>query len=182
MDRSIFKYLVFIAILGLFPGSLLSGTTADGALERLSAPELKAIMDNGDAVTVIDVRTPEEYRQGHIPGSISVPLDTIKDLEAVSYEGNVVLYCTAGVRSKKASKMFAAKGLVDLMDLKGGIKDWTRAGGELVTAEKEAPAKQAEEDYFFTGMPPGATVPKGVCEIGIDPSMDIGGDGEGGGE
>lgn len=171
MDRGIFKYLVFIAILGLFPGSLLYGTTADGALKRLSAPELKAIMDNGEAVTIIDVRTPEEYRQGHIPGSISVPLDTIKDLESVSYEGNVVLYCTAGVRSRKAGRMFAAKGLSDLMDLKGGIKDWASFGGEVVTGKEEAPA---EEDYFYTGTPPGATVPKGVCEIGIDPSMKLG--------
>jgi rhodanese-related sulfurtransferase len=136
------------------------------------------MIDNGDEVTIIDVRTPEEYNEGHIPGSISVPLGTIKELDSVSFKGKVVLYCTAGVRSYKASKMFAAKGLEDLMDLKGGITDWASFGGDLVTGAKEASANEEEEDYFFTGTPPGATVPKGVCEIGIAPSMDIGGDGE----
>jgi rhodanese-related sulfurtransferase len=142
MERKILRYLVFIAVVGLFPGSTLFGTTAFGA------------------------------------GSISVPLGTIKELESVSFKGKVVLYCTAGVRSYKASKMFAAKGLEDLMDLKGGITDWASFGGDLVTGAKEASANEEEEDYFFTGTPPGATVPKGVCEIGIAPSMDIGGDGE----
>jgi rhodanese-related sulfurtransferase len=172
MERKILRYLVFIAVVGLFPGSTLFGTTAHGALKRLSAVELQAMIDNGDEVTIIDVRTPEEYNEGHIPGSISVPLGTIEELESVSFKGKVVLYCTAGVRSYKASKMFAAKGLEDLMDLKGSF------GGDLVTGAKEASANEEEEDYFFTGTPPGATVPKGVCEIGIAPSMDIGGDGE----
>jgi rhodanese-related sulfurtransferase len=176
MERKILRYLVFVAVVALFPGSPLSGTTAFGALKRLSAVELQAMINNGEDVTIIDVRTPEEYNEGHIPGSISVPLGTIKDLESVSYKGKVVLYCTAGVRSYKAVKLFAAKGLEDLMDLKGGINDWEGSGGDLVTDEKKASANEEEEDYFFTGTPPGATVPKGVCEIGIAPNMKLGGE------
>jgi rhodanese-related sulfurtransferase len=172
MKINLSKYF-FILIVGSFVGIFLFAISASGGTKGITAGELKAMIDNGNDVTIIDVRTPEEYEGGHIPGSISLPINTIKDLDTLPYNSSVVLYCTTGVRSERASKMFAAKGVEDLMDLKGGIKAWERFGGDV----RSASAKEQEIEYF-SGMPAGATVPKGVCEIDYPPSMKIGGEEE----
>jgi rhodanese-related sulfurtransferase len=181
MKRVQFKYLLIMALLASFPGVLLIGAPAEGGeggTEGVNAAELKSMIDNGEDLTIIDVRTPEEYNGGHIPGSISVPINTIKDFETLPYDGKVVLYCTAGVRSSKASKIFASKGVEELMDLKGGIRAWEKSGGEVIT-DKDAAFDKEEEIEYFTGLPKGATVPRGVCEIDYAPSMVIGGEEEG---
>jgi rhodanese-related sulfurtransferase len=176
MKRTVRNYLVFLAIVGFFSGNLLVGSPAAGAVTGVTAKELKGLLDGGEDVTIIDVRTPEEYREGHIPGSISVPINTIEDLATLPYNGRVVVYCTAGVRSSKAGRMFAARGVEDLMDLKGGIKAWKKAGGELVIDAEGASDTEEEEVEYFTGLPPGSTVPKGVCEMDYAPNMKIGED------
>lgn len=49
-------------------------------------------------------------------------------MEEYSYEGKIVLYCTAGVRSYKASKALAARGIKGVIDLIGGINAWQASG------------------------------------------------------
>jgi rhodanese-related sulfurtransferase len=169
MRSVLYKYF-FVPFVGSFIGIFLFAISASGGTKGITAKELKAMIDNGDDVTIIDVRTPEEYEGGHIPGSISLPVNTIKDLDTVPYDGRVVLYCTTGVRSERAGKMFAAKGVEDMMDLKGGITAWERFGGEVAAAS----ANKGEEIEYFSGIPAGATVPKGVCEIDYAPVMKIG--------
>lgn len=112
--KSVFlKYLLILALLVSVPAVLVSGGEASAAATGVTAEELQAMMENGEDLTVIDVRTPEEYEGGHIPGSISVPIDTIEDLEELPSDGAVVLYCTVGVRSARAGKIFAAKGFFE---------------------------------------------------------------------
>lgn len=138
---------------------------ADGAAKSaevlsITAAELKGMMDKGEPLTVIDVRTPEEYSEGHIPGSVSIHL--IPEIKEFHYEGTVVLYCTAGVRSKKARELFAEKG-IKTIDLEDGIKGWIAAGGNVVAG----PYKEIME------YPESYEIPKGVCET-KEPSMKIG--------
>lgn len=127
---------------------------------RLTVAELKSMVENKEPVTMIDVRTLEEYNQGHIPGA--VPIESIKDLKAFKYEGRVVLYCNTGRRSQTALRLFKDNG-IEAADLEGGIKAWKEAGGNVVAGPFRDVA-----DY-----PRAFEIPKGVCEPG-EPSMEIG--------
>ena len=81
---------------------------------------------------VIDVREPNEFDAGHIPGSVSFPLSTF-DLDAlrdlVAADGRrPVLSCAAGVRSARALEYVQANGLDLSEHYAGGFKDWANAG------------------------------------------------------
>ncbi len=100
--------------------------------ERITAEELLEMIGRGERVTLLDVRTSEEYCDGHIPGGILASSNNLKYMEDYSFEGKIVLYCTAGVRSYRASKALAARG-IGAVDLEGGINSWEEAGGLIET-------------------------------------------------
>ncbi len=124
------RYVFFLMALFLLQAVLVHA--ADH--RKVTAPELISIVEaKKEPVTLIDVRTPEEYRQGHIPGAISVPLDTIKDLERLpESEGRVIIYCRSGKRSLTAIGILAGKGITSVEELEGGINAWKDAGGPLL--------------------------------------------------
>jgi len=126
----------------------------------ITAGELKTMMVKGEPLTLIDVRTPEEYSEGHIPGSVSI--HGIPDIEKFHYVGKVVLYCTAGVRSKKAMHLFSDKG-IETIDLKDGINGWIAEGGSVVAG----PYKEIMQ------FPEAYEIPRGVCEP-KEPAMKMG--------
>ena len=71
---------------------------------------------------LLDVRTPEEYRGGHIPGSINVPLQSIEDVEDVVENKEVPLfvYCHSGARSRQATAQLQHMGYSNVKNI-GGI-------------------------------------------------------------
>ena len=84
------------------------------------------MMDAG-GVTIVDVRTAEEYAAGHIPGAINVPLDSIGSTQPEALpdlDAALIVYCRTGVRSLQASKALVAIGYTDVNDLDGGITGW----------------------------------------------------------
>lgn len=97
----------------------------DGAYRKIDANEAQAMMDAGN-VTVIDVRTPQEYADAHIPGAINIPLESIgseKPAELTDTDADLIVYCRSGVRSKQASDKLVALGYQHVNDM-GGIIDW----------------------------------------------------------
>ncbi|RDB64730.1 rhodanese-like domain-containing protein [Gordonibacter sp. 28C] len=108
-----------------------SGMNGDGtsdaanAYHKITAEEGKALMDQGD-VTVVDVRTPQEYADGHVPGAVNIPNEDIGSAQPSQLSGKddkLVVYCRTGVRSKQASDKLVAMGFTDVNDM-GGIVDW----------------------------------------------------------
>lgn len=78
-----------------------------GLFDIFKQPDInKSIMDFREEshALLLDVRTPEEYRRGHIPGSINVPLQSIKDVATVakSKDTTLYVYCHSGSRSAQA--------------------------------------------------------------------------------
>lgn len=103
-----------------------AGTSSADAYHKITAEEAKRMMDAGN-VTVVDVRTQEEYDQGHVPGAILIPLQTIGDempAELPQKDATLIIYCRTGVRSKQASDRLIALGYTSIYDM-GGIVDWT---------------------------------------------------------
>ena len=77
---------------------------------------------NDPAIRVVDVRTPQEYREGHIPGSLNVPLDRLQDLSTSVPDKTtaVFVYCLSGSRSGMAAGALSRMGYTDVTNI-GGI-------------------------------------------------------------
>jgi len=128
--------IVRYAVMSVFSVLVLIGAGAHAfASERVTAGELKAMLDDKEAVVLIDVRTPSEHSEAHIPGSVLMPLNTLTGVEKLPEGGRVVIYCRGGVRSLKAMEILKAKGYTGLVDLEGGITAWIAAGGEVVSGQ-----------------------------------------------
>ena len=85
------------------------------------------------SILLIDVREPQEYSAGHIPGSISMPLSTfnprtLRIPSDASSNCRIVFSCAAGVRSVRALELSQAVGLPYREHYLGGYKDWVAAG------------------------------------------------------
>jgi rhodanese-related sulfurtransferase/DNA-binding MarR family transcriptional regulator len=99
------------------------------ALEALDATELMERLSDG-SVVVLDVRPGEEYRAGHIPGALSVPVDALEaTLQTLPREREVVAYCrgTYCVFSDEAVAFLRARGY-RARRLRQGLPDWRAAG------------------------------------------------------
>lgn len=83
--------------------------------------------------TLVDVRTPEEYAEGHIQGAVNIPLDDLPvRMTELGKDETIVLYCRSGNRSDQAARLLLAEGYQSIYDL-GGLIDWTAAGYPIVT-------------------------------------------------
>ena len=82
---------------------------------------LKEYAEKENAV-LLDVRTPQEYREGHIPGSRNVPLQTIDKVTSIAENKDTVLYvyCYSGARSRQATAMLQHMGYTNVQNI-GGI-------------------------------------------------------------
>lgn len=111
-----------------------SMSDSSNAYAKITADEAKTMMDAGD-VTIVDVRTAQEYADGHIPGAINIPLESIgsdKPAELTDTDADLIVYCRTGVRSKQASDKLVELGYQHVNDM-GGIVDWK---GETVTGDQ----------------------------------------------
>jgi rhodanese-related sulfurtransferase len=97
--------------------------------ERIDPSKAKALYDSHTA-TWIDVRTPREVsKEGRIPGTTLVPLDTLlQNPWPYLKTDNVVFVCSEGVRSALACDLAAAAGLTRIYNLEGGIVRWAAEG------------------------------------------------------
>ena len=93
---------------------------------NITAEEAKQIMDSEEGYIILDVRTQEEYDQGHIPGAILIP-DTEVEVTAedvlTDKDQLILVYCRSGRRSKLASEILVELGYTNIKEF-GGIIDW----------------------------------------------------------
>ena len=93
---------------------------------NITAEEAKEIMDSEEGYIILDVRTREEYDEGHIPGAILIPNTAIEaKAEDVLTDKNqlILVYCRSGRRSKIAAEALAELGYTNIKEF-GGIIDW----------------------------------------------------------
>lgn len=96
-------------------------------MRSVSIHDLKTALDAGDAV-VVDVREPEEYASGHVPGARPVPLAGVPALAGeLPTDQPVYVVCQSGGRSAQAAAFLARQG-VDAVNVDGGTGDWAAAG------------------------------------------------------
>jgi rhodanese-related sulfurtransferase len=97
------------------------------SVPSLNAVELSEKLKNGKRPLVVDVRQPEEYRNGHIAGSKLIPLgDLGKRIKELPKDKEIVCVCASGSRSRSATKLLVDAGYT-AFDMKGGMFMWQRA-------------------------------------------------------
>ena len=93
---------------------------------NITAEEAKQIMDTEEGYIILDVRTQEEYDQGHIPGATQISHEEIaeKAEEVLTDKDQLILvYCRSGRRSKIAAEALVELGYTNIKEF-GGIIDW----------------------------------------------------------
>jgi len=104
-----------------------------GELETVAEIDPQSLRKrSGDGVQVVDVRSPDEWRRGHLPGAIHIPLallpDRIGELDA---SAPIVMQCQGGGRSSIATSLLQSRGLSNVSNLAGGYDAWVAQGFEI---------------------------------------------------
>ena len=120
------KKIVLLLIICLF----ITGCGSDdkmnnGSISTISVDEVKSLVDSfneQDNLVIIDVRTNEEYKMGHIKYSINIPVENI---DKINYrkDTKIILYCRSGNRSNQAAIKLRDLGYQNIFDM-GGINYW----------------------------------------------------------
>ena len=104
----------------------------------ISPDDLHEQRQSGPAPLILDVRTPEEFRLGHIPGAVNIPhTDLASRIDEVETEHGVVLYCMVGPRARLGEKTLLDAGLPKVLHLDGGLAAWKAAGYPVDRADSE---------------------------------------------
>ena len=103
------------------------------ALEKIpqvGPAELQSRLEAGEQVVVIDVREPDEFAKGKIPGAYTIPRGVLEmQVDGrLPLDTTVVLYCGAGARSALACKSLAEMGYDKVENLEGGWQSWVGSG------------------------------------------------------
>ena len=121
------KWILFLLAVMLMTGC---GQNIDNEQEavylNITAEEAKEIMDSEEGYVILDVRTQEEFDQGHIPGAIQISHEEIaeKAEEVLTDKDQLILvYCRSGRRSKIAAEALVELGYTNIREF-GGIIDW----------------------------------------------------------
>ena len=122
---------IFLAALAIFVLAGCSKETAENSYKQISMDEAVTMMAEETDYIILDVRTPEEFAEKHIPNAINVPNETIGENEIPELprkDQMILVYCRSGNRSKQASEKLVKLGYTNIYEF-GGINDWT---GETV--------------------------------------------------
>ena len=117
-------------ILPFFLAALLLAGCAAPAEEityrQINMDEAITMMEEESGYIILDVRTPEEFADKHIPEAINIPNETISTEEIPELPNKdqlILVYCRSGNRSKQASEKLVALGYTNIVEF-GGINDW----------------------------------------------------------
>jgi len=99
-------------------------------IPEVAPADLQSRLSGGEQIVVIDVREPEEFARGKIPGAHTIPRGVLEmQVDGrLPREATVVLYCGVGGRSALAAKSLADMGYDKVENLQGGWSAWTNAG------------------------------------------------------
>lgn len=130
------EHIIKISFVALIMGLLVSCTRSDSAAVALGPNEFEQKLSAMPGRILIDVRTPEEYREGHLPDAVLINIherEFPNRLEKLDKSETVFLYCASGIRSDKAATILDELGFKEIFTLEGGTRDWVEAGKPLVT-------------------------------------------------
>ena len=122
MKRLIFLAIAFCGLSGAVVAAEVADIKPEALLERTAKKDA--------ALVILDVRTPEEFAQGHVPGAKNIPHDQLANRISElmgDKDKEIVLYCRSGRRAGLAAETLKANGFEKLLHLEGDMLKWTEA-------------------------------------------------------
>lgn len=103
---------------------LFFGRASQVKYENVTPQQAETLIAAGN-ITVVDVREPFEYAEGHIPGATLIPLGVIQSkLASLNPDSSYLLVCRSGNRSGQAAKILVAQGFKNVRNMTGGMLAW----------------------------------------------------------
>lgn len=122
LEKALIIGLVIIMLV-IAAGCIQGGANSNSNID-VSITEAQKMWQNKSAI-IIDIRTPEEYNAGHIPGVPLIPLDQLSARSAeVPKDQKVLLICRSGNRSSQGVKLLRGKGFENVYNVIGGMLAW----------------------------------------------------------
>jgi rhodanese-related sulfurtransferase len=102
---------------------------AAAELTTINGRQLESLMADGQALVIVDVREPELFAAGHIPGAINIPYDDARPriVAELSPRDRIVFVCHGGPMGDELGTILAGRGNGSVYNLKGGMKKWRGA-------------------------------------------------------
>lgn len=133
--------IVLIAVIGLTAacfsrGQIMDGDGMENSYKHIAQSDAMEMMKENDGHVVVDVRRLDEYAEGHIPGAICIPNETIGDTqppELKDLDQIILIYCRSGRRSREAAQKLFNMGYTRIYEF-GGIMTWK---GEIVKEDMD---------------------------------------------
>jgi rhodanese-related sulfurtransferase len=120
------KKLLPILLSALMFTGCAASQKQENTYRQISMEEAVQMMEDESGYVILDVRRPDEYAAGHIPGAINVANETIGTAEIPELPDKdqlILVYCRSGRRSKEASEKLVKLGYTNIVEF-GGILDW----------------------------------------------------------
>lgn len=118
------KKLIILIVLLCFITGCSSDEEEIVRVEMITTREVKEVIDdykNNKNIVIIDVRTEDEYKSGHLKEAINIPVGEIESI-TISKDKTLIVYCRSGSRSASAAKILSGMGY-KVLDM-GGIINW----------------------------------------------------------
>ncbi len=151
-----------VALAGYVAGNILNGK-----MTPITWRELRDAVK--ESITLIDVRTPEEFATGTIDGAINIPLDDMRGaLDRIPKDKPIVLFCGVGLRGYLASNILKQRGFSDVRNLSGGLKTYRTATAKIqnpVSAESISGKNLSGEEKNASGKNPAEVIRIDTCGL-----------------
>ncbi len=112
--------------------------TNDAGAVLVTQEEMVRLIDAGAAPLILDVRRPDEFAEGHVPGALLIPhtelAERLAEIDAAR-EAGVIVYCESGRRAGMAEELLIAQGFSNVQHLEGDMRAWRRAN--LLTEKQQ---------------------------------------------
>ncbi len=140
---------ISIALSGTFSVLLAAGAIyANGSYKNVDVNRA-AELARSNKVVILDVRTPEEYNQGHLKGARLIPVQDLEDrIDELAHLKNrsILVYCRSGRRSSRASEILSQAGFARIFNMKGGVRAWRRASRPLLLPGEQGEPEAVDDD------------------------------------
>lgn len=121
-----------LMVMMLFAFLSISASAAQNDFTLISQKDIQSVP--AKIKLILDVRTPEEYKEGHVPGAVNIPFDEVPnrldDILKITVDKNapIAVYCRSGRRAHKALTSLKKSGFHQLFHLEGDMNGWYQAG------------------------------------------------------
>jgi rhodanese-related sulfurtransferase len=127
IKKALLPFILLIGMVSVISCSKSEDVTSGKVtMNKISSEDAKKIMGVEKNIVILDVRTEDEYNEGHIDKSVLIPLDDLKDRVQEMLKDKdqkILIYCRSGNRSNQAGKILEELGYTNLYDF-GGINSW----------------------------------------------------------